>query len=82
MIGVAVGKRAVAGVVHQPYYNYKSEIPGVEMGRTMWGIVGAGIGGMYYIFLYLFLLFNQRNYLFVYLIQDLLPPLLLVKVEL
>jgi 3'(2'), 5'-bisphosphate nucleotidase len=44
LIGVAVGDRAVAGVIHQPYYNYKTAI-GDDMGRTLWGISGVGAGG-------------------------------------
>nr|CAD7456828.1 unnamed protein product [Timema tahoe] len=48
LIGVAVGDRAVGGVIHQPYYNYKRQREGgevEEMGRTLWGIVGGGVGG-------------------------------------
>nr|CAD7197265.1 unnamed protein product [Timema douglasi] len=48
LIGVAVGDRAVGGVIHQPYYNYKQQREGgevEEMGRTLWGIVGGGVGG-------------------------------------
>ncbi|XP_063231609.1 3'(2'),5'-bisphosphate nucleotidase 1 [Bacillus rossius redtenbacheri] len=43
LIGVAVGDRAVGGVIHQPYYNSGSG--GDELGRTLWGVVGAGVGG-------------------------------------
>jgi hypothetical protein len=43
LIGVAVGKRAVAGVIHQPYYNYKAG--GEQIGRTIWGIQDLGVGG-------------------------------------
>lgn len=43
LIGVAVGDRAVAGVIHQPYYNYKTQSE--NLGRTIWGIRGIGIGG-------------------------------------
>ncbi|XP_066996413.2 3'(2'),5'-bisphosphate nucleotidase 1 [Anabrus simplex] len=43
LIGVAVGDRPVAGVIHQPYYNYKNG--GEDTGRTLWGIVGVGVGG-------------------------------------
>ncbi|XP_051166499.1 3'(2'),5'-bisphosphate nucleotidase 1 isoform X2 [Leptopilina boulardi] len=42
LVGVAVGKRAVAGIIHQPYY--KNDNNG-SLGRTIWGIDGVGIGG-------------------------------------
>lgn len=44
LIGIAVGKTAVAGVIHQPYWNYKKK--GAELGRTFYGLVGAGVGGI------------------------------------
>nr|CAI5850260.1 unnamed protein product [Callosobruchus analis] len=44
LIGIAVKGRAIAGVIHQPYYGYKSTP--TSLGRTIWGLVGAGIGGM------------------------------------
>jgi 3'(2'), 5'-bisphosphate nucleotidase len=44
LIGIAVGDRAVGGVIHQPYYNYRSA-NGDDMGRTLWGINGIGTGG-------------------------------------
>lgn len=34
--------KPVAGVIHQPYFDYKS---GNVMGRTIWGLVGMGVGG-------------------------------------
>lgn len=43
LIGVAVGDRAVGGVIHQPYYNFKEA--GENIGRTIWGIKGIGTGG-------------------------------------
>lgn len=44
LIGVAVHGKAVAGVIHQPYYNYKKlDAP---LGRTLWGIVGLGAYGI------------------------------------
>lgn len=43
LIGVAVGKEPVAGVIHQPFYNYKS---GGDLGRTVWSLKGAGVGGL------------------------------------
>jgi len=44
LIGIAVGSKAVAGVIHQPYYNYKSE--GATVGRTFYGLVGSGVYGL------------------------------------
>ncbi|XP_054258200.1 3'(2'),5'-bisphosphate nucleotidase 1 [Macrosteles quadrilineatus] len=44
LIGIAVKERAVAGVIHQPFYNYKNTGQG-QMGRTVWGIDGVGVGG-------------------------------------
>lgn len=42
LVGVAVGHRAVGGIIHQPYYkNTENEI----LGRTLWGINGVGFGG-------------------------------------
>ena len=38
LIGIAVGSKAVAGVIHQPYYNYKTK--GATLGRTFYGLVG------------------------------------------
>lgn len=43
LIGIAVGNKAVAGVIHQPYFNYKKKTE--CLGRTIWGIQGIGIGG-------------------------------------
>ncbi|XP_018015045.1 LOW QUALITY PROTEIN: 3'(2'),5'-bisphosphate nucleotidase 1-like [Hyalella azteca] len=44
LIGIAAQGKAVAGVVHQPYFNYQT--PGAELGRTVWGVVGPlAIGG-------------------------------------
>jgi len=46
LIGVAVGDKAVGGVIHQPYYQYKDFAkPEMSMGRTIWGITGIGTGG-------------------------------------
>lgn len=44
LIGIAIKDRAVAGVIHQPYYNYKSGDE-EKLGRTIWGIEGVGVGG-------------------------------------
>lgn len=41
LIGIALNGKAVAGVMHQPYYNYKSG-PSASLGRTIWGVVGVG----------------------------------------
>ncbi|CAL7949584.1 unnamed protein product [Xylocopa violacea] len=42
LVGVAIGRTAIGGVIHQPYYkNTENEI----LGRTLWGINGAGFGG-------------------------------------
>ena len=38
LIGIAVGSKAVAGVIHQPYYNYKQD--GATVGRTFYGLIG------------------------------------------
>ncbi|XP_078034236.1 3'(2'),5'-bisphosphate nucleotidase 1 [Augochlora pura] len=42
LVGVAVGQKAVGGVIHQPYY--KNTDSGI-LGRTIWGISGVGFGG-------------------------------------
>lgn len=41
LIGIAVNGRAVAGVIHQPYYNYQAG-PSAVLGRTIWAVVGLG----------------------------------------
>merc|ERR1712133_277420 len=46
LIGIAVGTEAVAGEIHQPYYNYKSQEPGAQLGRTFYGLVGGGVYGL------------------------------------
>ncbi|GFS84608.1 3'(2'),5'-bisphosphate nucleotidase 1 [Nephila pilipes] len=46
LIGLAVNGKAVGGVIHQPYYNYQNEEDYTKLGRTMWGIVGAGTHGI------------------------------------
>ncbi|RWS24758.1 3'(2'):5'-bisphosphate nucleotidase 1-like protein [Leptotrombidium deliense] len=46
LIGVAVKGEAVAGVIHQPYYNYKVEKDCSKLGRTIWGLVGLGAFGI------------------------------------
>lgn len=44
LIGIAVNGKSIAGIIHQPYYNYKN--PEKKLGRTIWGIVGGVVGGM------------------------------------
>jgi 3'(2'), 5'-bisphosphate nucleotidase len=44
LIGIAVKGKAVAGVIYQPYYNYKAG-PDAVLGRIIWGIVGLGAFG-------------------------------------
>jgi len=46
LIGIAVGSKAVAGVIHQPYYNYQSPETNVKLGRTFYGLVGTGVFGL------------------------------------
>ncbi|KAL0819601.1 hypothetical protein ABMA28_007687 [Loxostege sticticalis] len=44
LIGISVNEEPVAGVIHQPYY--KTMIGGEKkMGRTIWGLREAGVGG-------------------------------------
>jgi len=43
LIGVAVGGKAVGGVINQPFFNYEDKTK--EMGRTIWGVVGLGAYG-------------------------------------
>ena len=43
LIGVAYKNRPVGGVIHQPYYNYESQPE--NLGRTLWGVPGVGVGG-------------------------------------
>ncbi|XP_035211763.1 3'(2'),5'-bisphosphate nucleotidase 1-like isoform X2 [Stegodyphus dumicola] len=46
LIGLAVNGKAVGGVIHQPYYNYKNQEDILKLGRTIWGIVGVGSSGI------------------------------------
>jgi len=46
LIGIAVGNEAVAGVIHQPYFNYKSTEPNPQLGRTFYGMVESGVFGL------------------------------------
>ncbi|KAF5282534.1 hypothetical protein FQA39_LY04941 [Lamprigera yunnana] len=45
LVGIAFQGKAVGGVIHQPYYNYQSGLSDA-MGRTIWGLVGLGVGGI------------------------------------
>lgn len=45
LIGIAVKGIAVAGVVYQPYYNYKAG-PGAKLGRAVWAALGFGLHGL------------------------------------
>ena len=44
LIGIAVSGKAVAGVIHQPYYGYKTKAD--TTGRTVWSCLGAGVHGI------------------------------------
>lgn len=44
LVGVCVRGKAVGGVIHQPYYNYKLG-NGENLGRTLWGLINCGVGG-------------------------------------
>ena len=46
LIGISVGKQSIAGVIHQPYWNYKSTAPNAPLGRTFYGLIGAGVFGL------------------------------------
>lgn len=41
LIGISVNNRAVAGVIHQPYFKSTNG----NLGRTIWGMKGLGTGG-------------------------------------
>jgi len=45
LIGVAVGPRAIAGVINQPYFNYQAG-KDAKLGRTLYGVVGTGVRGI------------------------------------
>nr|XP_018910112.1 PREDICTED: 3'(2'),5'-bisphosphate nucleotidase 1 [Bemisia tabaci] len=44
LIGIAVGQRAIAGVIHQPFHNFKL-CDENKIGRTIWGLQGYGVAG-------------------------------------
>ena len=56
LIGIAINGEAVAGVIHQPYFNYESTEPEIELGRTIWGIVGLGRCCLGFIVVFTFLI--------------------------
>lgn len=41
LIGLSMNEEAIGGVIHQPYYKRDSG----EIGRTIWGLKGLGVGG-------------------------------------
>ncbi|KAL1460835.1 hypothetical protein WDU94_012778 [Cyamophila willieti] len=47
LIGISAHGKALAGVIHQPFYNYKAKDtdPNSPLGRTIWGIQDLGVGG-------------------------------------
>ena len=42
LVGIAIGKKAIGGVIHQPFWNYQSQQKDKVLGRTFYGVVGAG----------------------------------------
>ncbi|KAI5740640.1 hypothetical protein M8J76_005778 [Diaphorina citri] len=45
LIGISAHGKALAGVIHQPFYNYQNKESGAQLGRTIWGIQDLGVGG-------------------------------------
>lgn len=44
LIGISVNEKPVAGVIHQPYF--KATVGDEKkLGRTIWGLQDAGVGG-------------------------------------
>ena len=41
LIGIAVNGKATAGIINQPFYDFKN-IPPHGVARCIWGIVGLG----------------------------------------
>jgi hypothetical protein len=39
LIGIGARGHSVAGIINQPYYNYR-EGPDAKLGRCIWGIIG------------------------------------------
>ena len=47
LIGIAVGGKAVGGVIHQPFWSPPgSQLDQPPVGRTVWGMVGLGVKGL------------------------------------
>ncbi|CAC5396225.1 cysQ [Mytilus coruscus] len=44
LIGIAARGHSVAGIINQPFYNYKAG-PDAELGRCIWGVIGLGSFG-------------------------------------
>ena len=42
LVGIAIGKDAIGGVIHQPFWNYQNQDKNKVLGRTFYGVVGAG----------------------------------------
>ena len=42
LVGIAIGKDAIGGVIHQPFWNYQNQDKDKILGRTFHGVVGAG----------------------------------------
>ena len=42
LVGIAIGKDAIGGVIHQPFWNYQNQDKDKVLGRTFYGVVGAG----------------------------------------
>lgn len=45
LIGISVNGKSVAGVIHQPFYGFKTK-PADSLGRTMWALIGLGYFGI------------------------------------
>lgn len=45
LVGISVNGKAVAGIISQPYFNYKAG-PNAGLGRIIWAIVGLGAFGV------------------------------------
>lgn len=47
LIGISVGGKSVAGIIHQPFYGYSATNPTQELtGRTIWGLINLGCFGI------------------------------------
>ena len=45
LIGISCGNKAIAGVVHQPFYAFAPDKDYSQMGRTLWAAKGCGVHG-------------------------------------